>query len=312
MGLDVKKVTCNIRIAAMVLSMAGAFFMLSNANAQDQIRANPNYKAPTELDSLQSANKLFNDNLTNDFNQFLNPHEENDQYIMLTEPESKQKSYVSLGEANETPVPLLQVTHQYMYNPSLSFSLPSIGSNATPGLISSRTGGSQMVVSLNPSRRASTSIDKDKSIKLVLGSSFINTPESLVTDYMTSGLLSQRAYNLSLGLGYSGFRLGASFSRNNFLFSPDMSGFDLGFGYIGGSWSANVSVGAYNSERPLLLSQNYNIFDHISAYELGAAYRLFSNVSLTGRFTYYSYGASNDFASIDDVQSLIFGTNVSF
>ncbi|HRW29828.1 MAG TPA: hypothetical protein P5227_07525, partial [Emcibacteraceae bacterium] len=151
-----KKVTCNIRIAAMVLSMAGAFFMLSNANAQDQIRANPNYKAPTELDSLQSANKLFNDNLTNDFNQFLNPHEENDQYIMLTEPESKQKSYVSLGEANETPVPLLQVTHQYMYNPSLSFSLPSIGSNATPGLISSRTGGSQMVVSLNPSRRAST------------------------------------------------------------------------------------------------------------------------------------------------------------
>ncbi|MDG1003449.1 MAG: hypothetical protein P8N58_01070, partial [Emcibacteraceae bacterium] len=60
------------------------------------------------------------------------------------------------------------------------------------------------------------------------------------------------------------------------------------------------------------LSQDYNIFDHISAYELGAAYKLFSNVSLTGRFTYYSYGMGSEFAAVNDVQSLIFGTNLSF
>ena len=46
--------------------------------------------------------------------------------------------------------------------------------------------------------------------------------------------------------------------------------------------------------------------------DLKAAYRLFANVNLTGRFTYYSYGFGNDLAPIDDVKSLIFGTNLSF
>ena len=41
-------------------------------------------------------------------------------------------------------------------------------------------------------------------------------------------------------------------------------------------------------------------------------HKLFSNVSLTGRFTYYSYGMGSEFAAVNDVQSLIFGTNLSF
>jgi hypothetical protein len=71
-------------------------------------------------------------------------------------------------------------------------------------------------------------------------------------------------------------------------------------------------MGEYNRERSLLLSDTYNIFDSISAYELGAAYRLLPNINLTGRFTYYSYGIGDDIVPIDDVKSLIFGTNVAF
>ena len=168
------------------------------------------------------------------------------------------------------------------------------------------------MVSLNPSRKERLPWDTGKSLELVVGSSFINMPVNRYAALLSEGYLSQSAYNLSLGLGYSGFRLGASYSRNDFLNASNLSGFDLGFGYMGNSWSANVRVGEYSRDRSLLLSQDYDIFEHISAYELGAAYRLFSNVSLTGRFTYYSYGMGSDIAPLEDVQALIFGTNLSF
>jgi len=258
-----------------------------------------------------------NEELRDDFLQFINPQEEAEQYILLTNPEERGSSLTALGKNNKKSAPLLQVNHEYRYNPSISFNLPStspaIAGNLKTGLLSSSgQGGSQFVVSLNTSRKERSPFKSSKSLELVVGSSFINASTNRYAAFINEGLLTQRAYNLSLGLGYSGFRLGASYSRNDFLFSSDMSGFDLGFGYVGDSWSANLRMGEYNKSPSLLLSQDYNIFDHISAYELGAAYKLFSNVSLTGRFTYYSYGMGNEFTAVNDVQSLIFGTKLSF
>ena len=286
------------------------------ALAQDKIRINPAYKAPSTQESISNLDDLLGNQKQDDFLEFLNPQEDADQYILLTDPK-KDGSILALGEANEKSVPLLQVNHEYKYNPSISFNLPAtslaVGSNITPGsLTNSGQGGSQLVVSLNPSKKESSPFKANKSLELVVGSSFINTPINRYAAFLNNGLLANRAYNLSLGVGYSGFRLGASYSRNNFLFSSDLSGFDLGLDYMADNWSANIRLGQYSKSPSLLLSQDYDIFEHISAYELGAAYRLFSNVSLTGRFTYYSYGMSNDFAAVDDVTSLIIGTNLSF
>ncbi len=312
-----KKYTGKIRIATVIMGLISTPWLAMGVHAQEQIRINPSYKAPSIQDSISALDDLVGEELQDDFLQFLNPQEEAEQYILLTDPKDRGESVLALGESNDKSVPLLQVNHEYQYNPSISFNLPAIspaiGSSVTPGLLSSSgQGGSQLVVSLNPSRKEGSPFKSNKSLELVVGSSFINMPTNRYATFLNDGLLAQRAYNLSLGVGYSGFRLGASYSRNDFLFSSDMSGFDLGFGYMSDTWSANLRLGEYSKSASLLLSQDYDIFEHISAYELGAAYRLFSNVSLTGRFTYYSYGMSNEFAGVDDVQSLIFGTNLSF
>lgn len=311
LGFVVKKYTCKIRIATILIGLMIPQWGASSALADNKIRLNPAYKAPVDQTSFLSSETAETDDIRSDFIQFLNPHEEDEQYIQLTEPEKRETKIISLGDSHVKRTPLFQVNHEYRYDPSISFNLPNT-SPATSSNLSGGLGGSQVILSLNPSRRQGTDLDKVNSLKLILGSSYARTPVDRYASMLNNNMLSQRAYNLSLGLGYSGFRLGASFSRNDFLFSSDMTGYDLGFGYMGNSWSANFKVGEYRKDRSLLLSQDYDIFEHISAYELGAAYRLFSNVSLTGRFTYYSYGMDGDFAPFEDVKSLILGTNLSF
>ncbi|MBL4601789.1 MAG: hypothetical protein JKY84_03495 [Emcibacteraceae bacterium] len=311
-----KKYACKIRAAALVFGIISTSLMVTGALADDQIRLNPAYKAPIQQKLPLLGEKITSDDFSDDFIQFLNPHDEDDQYILLTDPKERSHEIVTLGVANEKSVPLFQVNYKYQYNPSMLFNLPStssaIGGNVSTGLTPRGIGGSQVIISLNPSKKAQTPFRRVNSIQLMLGSSFINVPTNRYTTFLNNGYISPRAYNFSLGLGYSGFNLGASYSRNDILFSSNLSGFDLDFGYRGNSWSANVKVGEYNSNRSIIISQNYNLFDTISAYEVGAAYGLFSNVNLTGRFTYYSYGIGNDVAPLEDVKSLIFGTNVSF
>lgn len=306
-----KNYTGKIRVATMLMGLMIPQWVVSSALADNKIRLNPAYKAPANQTSFLNVDTTETDNIRDDFIQFLNPHEEDGQFIQLTEPGNRGSNIISLGDAHVKKTPLFQVNHEYRYDPSISFNLPNT-SPATGSNLSSGLGGSQVVVSLNPSRRQGNDLDKVNSLKLILGSSYAHTPVNRYAAFLNNSMLSQRAYNLSLGLGYSGFRLGASLSRNDFLFSSDMTGYDLGFGYMSNSWSANFKVGEYSRDKSLLLSQEYDIFEHISAYELGAAYRLFSNVSLTGRFTYYSYGMDSDLGPLEDVKSLILGTNLSF
>ncbi|MBT5072653.1 MAG: hypothetical protein HOJ34_06905 [Kordiimonadaceae bacterium] len=307
-----KSYVSKIRYATVMIGILGAHCIASSAFAQEQIRLNPEYKQH----SILNSDEIITENMQDDFNQFLNPSEETEQYVLLTEPENRKAPIIALGEANKRMVPLLQFNQRYQYSPSLSFNMPALASSldggSGAGNVAGSLGGSQLVLSLNPSREASNPFNPRSSVNLVLGSSFIKSSLNRYTSFLNNGLLTPQAYNLSLGLGYSGFQVGASYSRNDYLFSSDLSGFDLGFGYSGASWSANVRIGEYNRNRALLLSEDYNIFDSVSAYELGAAYRLFSNVNLTGRFTYYSYGLGSDVVPLEDVKSLIFGTNLSF
>ena len=70
----------------MVIGILGACLMASSTFAQDQIRLNPEYNQ----NSILNSNKIITENLQDDFNQFLNPGAETEQYILLTEPENKK------------------------------------------------------------------------------------------------------------------------------------------------------------------------------------------------------------------------------
>ena len=117
---------------------------------------------------------------------------------------------------------------------------------------------------------------------------------------------------MSFGLGYSGFQIGASMSRNSSLLSRNLTGYDFGMGYEWESWSANLRFGEYKRGRSFIIQPDNNLFDKYSAFEIGAAYSIFPNLNLTGRFTYYSHGLSKDLEPVDDIKTLIFGTNLSF
>jgi hypothetical protein len=301
----------NIRFIATVIGATGSLFVAASAYGQEQIRLNPNYNGPSEDAAMLNGDTITTDNIGDNFIQFLNTSDDEGQYILLTEPEEGQRPIISLSD-NKNSDPSLSVNQEYIFNPSISFGLSSLTGASTSSMSNRSVGGSQIVISLDKSLDDNSALTKNNAVSLRIGSSFMRTTGNRYSMYLQNGLTGQQAYNLSLGVGYSGFQLGASFSRNNNMISSELSGYDVGFGYFGNNWSANLRMGEYSNERSILLSNEYNIFDSISAYELGAAYRLFPNINLTGRFTYYSYGFGDDIVPIDDVKSLIFGTNVAF
>lgn len=311
-----KKSVRDMTIAITILGIMGAPISISAAYADDKSDVAGTEKSFFEQFLSVNDTSFEKEEITEDVGQFLNLKNNNadDQYILLTEPKEKNQPMLLLSDPEENSGPELKINHKYQYAPSLSFNLPSSLSTSFVGqsnLRSGGQGGSQIILSITPSNGSGPKFAR-KSVNLVIGSSYLKAPVDNLSTLLNDNYLSQQAYNLSLGIGYSGFHLGASYSRNNYLLSDDLSGFDLGFGYMGNSWSADVRVGAYNRDRAALFASDYNIFDNVSAYELGAAYRIFSNVNFTGRFTYYSYGQGGDAVALDDMQTLIFGTNLSF
>lgn len=286
--------------------------MSSVAYGDDRILLNPNYKGPSEPNSSHFNSDIVTEELGQDFIQFLDTPDDDDQYILLKETESNNRPIISLNE-NKNSTPSINFEHEYLYSPSLSFDLSNslVGYSGT-NFLNHNIGGSRAVISLGANDRGSNQLAKDSTVKLFIGSSYMQANSNRYSMLLQNGLLGQRAYNVSLGIGYSGFQLGASFSQNDNLFSADLSGYDLGLGYVGSNWSANLKFGEYNSGPSQFITSDLGMFENISAYELGAAYQLFPNINLTGRFTYYAYGVGSEVMPIDDVKSLIFGTNVSF
>ena len=304
-----KKRALEAYISAIAVGIIATCFAMSSAYAQSQIRLNPAYSAP---ETNEENELIVSEILLNEFNQFLNAKnsEEPDQYIQLKNPEDEERSVLSLSENDNEDTASLEFSQEYIYNPSLSFNLPS--STLSYGGAATMLGGSQFVLSLSSSDDLTKRVSKNKSLRILVGSSFMQTSLGNYTNFLDSNLTAQQSYNLTFGVNYSGFQVGASYSRNDYLFSSDLSGFDFGLGYNGESWSANLRVGEYRRNNSLLLTPEYNIFDNVSAFELGATYKLFSNINFTGRFTYYSYGNGTDIVPLDDVKTFIFGTNLSF
>lgn len=302
----------NIRIIATFFSMLGAFLVSSIAHADEKIRLNPNYKGPTEQNSPLDNQEIITEDLGQNFIQFLETSDDDDQYIQLKDLNNTIRPIVSLSDNNNAGYSIT-VDQEYQYNPSLSFDISSpLSGYSSASLFSNNIGGSRAVFSLGKKNGTNNELLSGSTLQFFIGSSFIQSNTDRYSSLYQNGFLGQEAYNVSLGVGYSGFQIGASFSRNDNLLTPDLSGYDLGLGYVGRNWSTNLRFGEYNNGPAALITSDMGMFDNISAYELGAAYRLFPNLNLTGRFTYYSYGVGSEVMPIDDVKSLIFGTNFSF
>lgn len=97
-----------------------------------------------------------------------------------------------------------------------------------------------------------------------------------------------REYNLGVTLGYSGFGIDASMTREKSVFKPELSGFDVGFSYRSTTWAARLSMSEYQAGADLFGIEN-DVRSIISV-ELGASYRLTERIGFKGGVRYYDYG----------------------
>ncbi len=102
----------------------------------------------------------------------------------------------------------------------------------------------------------------------------------------------EHRYDLGVRLGYWGFRIDASIVRQDSVLSNSYSGVDLGLGYHSNRFETRLSLKAFREGQHLtgLGELDRAIHD----IELAAAYRISSNISLSGRLRYTDF-SSNSF-----------------
>lgn len=234
------------------------------------------------------------------------------QYITLYEPGSSLTAKQSGGQSRKK----LSIKHSFAVKPSPIFNMGSFGlSSVQPSGFSgygASTAGNRLTFSYgsNGASQAPGALD------ISIGSQFLVEPSRVMSPLYDGSEYdrtnNRQVYNLSVDMGYAGFRLGASFSREKMLNDPGLKGFDIGLGYTGRKWGADVRFGSYKRERDLLFASTEDFYNRVSALEIGAAYQLFSNIRFTGRFTYYSYGHENSIDKLRNSQVFFLGTNVNF
>ena len=96
-----------------------------------------------------------------------------------------------------------------------------------------------------------------------------------------------REYNLGLLVGYSGFNLDASMSREWNPFESESIGLGLGVSYQSTDWSARLAWNDYTAGKDLTGLENED--RSFISVELGANLRLTDRVGLSGGVRYYNY-----------------------
>jgi len=248
------------------------------------------------------------------------PAKENaDQYITLSEPASS----TALGQ----PRNILSVRKSAAVKPSIIFNMGSIFNMGGAGLSSAQpsgftglratTTGQQIIFSYGKVSNDTLGGGQDQNaLGISLGSQFLVEPSSIMSPLYAGSefdrLNTRQIYNLSVDMDYAGFKLGASYSQEKMRHDSGLKGFDIGLGYAGRKWGADVKFGEYKRERDLFFATTEEFYDTIYALEIGAGYQLYANIRFTGRFTYYAYGQENDLDSLRNSQAFFLGTNVNF
>lgn len=246
----------------------------------------------------------------------------NSEILLIKKPTGDPaEKYITLSEPTEDADfkqqdKKITVSQSFAVKPSLIFNMGRTGLAASPYLgfsaSNTRSTGNQITFSYGNGSQPGGG----DSLDISLGSQFLIEPLSVLSPLYDGSSYEQinnrQVYNLSLDVGYAGFKVGASFSREKMLHDSGMSGFDVGLGYAGKSWGADVKFGGYKRERDLFFSSTEDFYNTVYALEIGAAYQIRNNIHFTGRFTYYSYGQENNLDKLKNSQVFFLGTNVNF
>jgi len=247
-----------------------------------------------------------------------------DQFIFLNDPEDagKKKSTLKVARSQDSKPSILFNIKPLVFGTGQTLPAEAGAADLMSGSLLS---GSIITGNRITFSYGSVSADTSRNtLDISLGSSFLITPDSIFSPlYEGSGydILNRQVYNLSLDVAYAGFSIGASFSREKSLSDLNLHGFDVGLGYSGRSWFTDIRFAQYRRDRELLFSANANeyneymaqqYFNNIYALEVGAGYSLRPNIRFTGRFTYYTYGQSDEQDPLSDTQIFLLGTNVNF
>jgi opacity protein-like surface antigen len=131
--------------------------------------------------------------------------------------------------------------------------------------------------------------DESKRFNFSLQSGYRISGESTpAPSAFTNSGLADREYNLGVTLGYSGFGVDASMTRQTSVFKPEAYGFDVGLSYQTTSFAARLSMSEYHEGADLYGIENE--VRSIVSVELGARYKLTNNIGLNGGVRYYDYG----------------------
>lgn len=240
--------------------------------------------------------------------------------VMLIQKPTQDSAgqYITLSEQPSNPSheeKKLTIRQSFAAKPSLVFNMGNSGYSSA-GLGFSGYGAATTGNTVTFSYDNAGLVPDPKALGISIGSQFLIEPSSAMSHLFDGSefdhINHRQVYNLSVDMGYAGFKVGASFSKEKKFQDAGLKGFDVGLGYAGQKWAADVKFGEYKRERDLLFASTEEFYNKVSALEIGAAYQIHSNIRFTGRFTYYSYGQKNELDKLRSSQVFFLGTNVNF
>ncbi len=155
--------------------------------------------------------------------------------------------------------------------------------------------------------------EENGGVNIAVESSYKLTLQGLqsVTAFVDSSL-ANREENLGVAIGYQGFGVDASVTRQTNLFERDAIGYDVGLSYHDDAFGARLSLSEYTEGADLYGIENQA--RNVISVELGASYRLTDYIGLTGGVRYYDYGDRwlvNSEAG-ENAQSIFLGGRLKF
>jgi hypothetical protein len=117
---------------------------------------------------------------------------------------------------------------------------------------------------------------------------------------------------MGMSVGYLGFIIGASMTRESGGLLQDVDGFNIGFGYAWSAFTTQLSVGEYHLSGDVPGFETG--YDRYHKLELGAAYAVSERLRVSGGVRLFDYGARFSINSDSAERSglLYLGTRFNF
>jgi hypothetical protein len=122
----------------------------------------------------------------------------------------------------------------------------------------------------------------------------------------------RESINMGMSVGYLGFIIGASMTRESGGLLQDVDGFNIGFGYAWSAFTTQLSVGEYHLSGDVPGFETG--YDRYHKLELGAAYAVSERLRVSGGVRLFDYGARFSINSDSAERSglLYLGTRFNF